>query len=145
MQTKFQPSVLRPGEGKPINLGPNRLHVKVSPELGSSYFSMFESTFPPGAGAFPHLHHSYDEAFYVLRGEVEYRLGDEQVVVGPGYSIFVPAGTVHSFTNVGTVDATILGIHSPGQALHMIEELSQVPPSRSAEVLARYDSEVVTG
>ncbi len=30
------------------------------------------STLPPGAGAPCHVHHTFEEAFYVLEGEVEY-------------------------------------------------------------------------
>ena len=104
---------------------------------------MFESVFPPGAGAFVHRHRSYEEAFYVLDGEIEYALDDRPVTASPGTTVFVPAGVVHAFKNVGNADARHLVIYAPVEVLQMIEDLGQARPDQIAEILARYDSELV--
>jgi quercetin dioxygenase-like cupin family protein len=134
--------MLGPGEGREAKFGPNRLAVKVGPESGGQV-GVFESTFPPGAGAFDHRHRSYEEAFYVLEGEIEYRLDEQRVVAAAGACVYVPPGVAHGFRNVGPGHARHLVIHSPTRALEMVEELGRTPPERHAEVLAKYDSELV--
>jgi quercetin dioxygenase-like cupin family protein len=124
-------------------LGPNRLNVKIGPASGAQRFGVFESVFPPGAGAFVHRHRSYDEAFYVLEGEIEYVLDEQRVTASSGTTVFVPAGVVHTFKNVGNADARHLVIHAPVEVLQMIEELGQARPDQIAEILAKYDSELV--
>ena len=137
--------LVAPGEGRAVRFGPNRLTVKVGPESGGRPFGVFESGLPPGAGAFAHRHRSYEEAFYVLEGEIEYRLDERLVTAAAGACVFVPAGVAHAFRNIGAGDARHLVIHAPMRALEMIEELGRARPEQFAEVLARYDSELVEG
>lgn len=136
-------AVVGPGEGRRVPLGPNRLVVKVGPEHGGRLLAVFESVLPPGAGAFVHAHRAYEEAFYVLEGEIEYRLGEERIAAGAGTSVFVPAGAVHGFKNLGHRDARHLVTVAPAIALEMIEALGQARPEDVAAVLARYDSEFI--
>lgn len=135
--------IVEPGGGREARFGPNSLAIKVGPESGGQQFGIFESILPPGAGAFDHRHRSYEEAFYVLAGEIEYRLGDERVVATAGSCVFVPAGVAHGFRNVSSADARHLVIHAPMRALEMIEALGRAGPERRAEVLAQHDSELV--
>ena len=63
-----------------------------------------------GGGPPPH-HHPWDEAFYVLEGEVELLLGDTRQVLSTGAFVHLPAGTVHGYCNISE-RASILGIVS---------------------------------
>ncbi len=51
-----------------------------------------------GGGPPPH-HHPWDEAFYVLEGEVEIAVENNTRTLGPGSYVHIPAGTVHAYTN----------------------------------------------
>ena len=62
----------------------------------------------PGDQAPPHVHHQSDEAFCVLRGELEVLVGSTRHRLAEGDHIVVPAGTVHTFATVGTSGAQIL-------------------------------------
>ena len=137
--------LVEPGEGREVRVGPNRLTVKVGPDSGGRQFGVFESVLPPDAGAFAHRHRTYEEAFYVLEGEIEYRLDERQVTAVAGACVFVPAGVAHAFRNVGVGDARHLVIHAPLRALEMIEDLGRARPDQVAAVLAKYDSELVEG
>ena len=53
--------------------------------------------------------HDVDEAITILEGEAEARLGEERRSVGPGTTIFIPAGTPHGTSNIGD---TPLQIHA---------------------------------
>ena len=70
-----------PGSGREVSVGRNTLTVKSGPEEGHTLVGMFESAIPPGGGfPFAHVHDEYEEVFYVLEGEVEYRLGESWAV-----------------------------------------------------------------
>ena len=51
-----------------------------------------------GGGPPPHFH-PWDEAFYVLEGEVEIATNEATHRLGPGGYVHIPAGTVHADTN----------------------------------------------
>ena len=52
----------------------------------------------PGTGAPSHTH-EFDEVLTVVEGTAEVWAGDVSRAVGPGASVFVPAGVVHGFRN----------------------------------------------
>ena len=67
--------------------------------------------FDQGAG-FPRHRHPGEEIAYVLEGAVEYRLdGTPPITLKTGDSLFIPAGTVHSAKNVGTINAAELATY----------------------------------
>jgi len=45
-----------------------------------------------------HLHHSDDEAWHVLDGELTFRYADREETVGSGTTVFVPAGVAHTYS-----------------------------------------------
>jgi mannose-6-phosphate isomerase-like protein (cupin superfamily) len=61
--------VLRPGEGRSVDLGSFRMSVKASREETGGAFSLLEADEPPDFGPPLHIHHDAAEAFYVLEGE----------------------------------------------------------------------------
>jgi len=115
------------------------LTVKASPESGHALAAVFESVLPPGGGyPVPHLHEEYEEVFYVLDGEIEYRIGDDWTVATTGSTVCVPRGVVHAFRNVSTFPARHLALHSPGAALAMIEEVGQAQDGQVEVILAQH-------
>ncbi len=76
-------------------------------------FTLLEEETSPQSAAFPHLHHEEDQAFYILEGEHEFVCGDQTFVAKAGAYVYVPRGTVHWFTNVGTTPGRILVISTP--------------------------------
>ena len=58
--------------------------------------------FDPGYVAPRHTHFG-EEIIYIIEGTLEYRIeGRPPVTVKAGHVLFVPAGTVHAVTNVGS-------------------------------------------
>ena len=67
--------------------------------------------FAPGV-AFPPHSHPGEEIAYVIEGLLEYQLeGKPPVTLKPGEVLFIPAGTIHSAKNVGTVNAAELATY----------------------------------
>ena len=53
------------------------------------------------------------DSFLVLEGHVEFTVGDETVVLGPGSFITSPPGARHGFRSAGG-RARVLNLHTPG-------------------------------
>ena len=76
--------------------------------------SVWETTFPPGAGIPLHKHpHPVEELLYVLRGKGVETVGDEQRDVGPGTAIFIPPEVEHRIENTGDEMLVLLVVVSP--------------------------------
>jgi mannose-6-phosphate isomerase-like protein (cupin superfamily) len=134
------------GEGRSLRVLASRLEIKAGAEAGLS-FGIFESVFPPGAGMpFLHLHRSYEEAFCVIEGEVQFQLGADELHAGPGSAVLVPPGVAHCFRNVGSTDARWLVVAAPPAAVTAIEEAAAVAPGdldHLVEIFDRHDSELL--
>ena len=73
---------------------------------------MFESVVP-GNGPTQQIHKTEEEAFYVLEGEVNIKVGEQIVRGTAGSFVLIPRGTVHTFWNVGPTPAKLLVIPYP--------------------------------
>ena len=60
----------------------------------------------------PDHHHPHEQAGLVVEGELCFRIGDEEQVIGPGHMFLVPGGTSHS-GEVTRGPARVLDVFSP--------------------------------
>jgi quercetin dioxygenase-like cupin family protein len=68
----------------------------------------------PGGIAPPlHVHARHAECFFVLEGELTFRLEDRELVAGAGTWVFVPPDVVHTFSVTSDTRARFLDIHTP--------------------------------
>jgi mannose-6-phosphate isomerase-like protein (cupin superfamily) len=75
----------------------------------------------------PHIHHATEEGFYVLEGEMAFRLNDRIVDhAGAGSFILVPRGVPHTFANPGRRQARALLFFSPPGLEGFFEELAEL-------------------
>ena len=140
-------TILSSGEGRPFSTGVDLAFVKA--ESGRADFSLFESVHEVNPIGVPlHRHHSYDEAFLVVEGEMEFTIGDQTKRCGPGSFAFVPRGEAHRFANPGPGKSRVIVIGSPGvQAL--VEEVAPLvnkrPPDFAAieAAFTKHNSELV--
>jgi quercetin dioxygenase-like cupin family protein len=91
-----------------------------------------------GFGPPLHVHRREDEAFYVIEGEVRFRLAEEEFVGGPGTWVWGPRGVPHTF-KVESEAARALILVTPG-GFEAMFEVGGVPVSESPEPPAQqYD------
>ena len=107
-------SHLERGEGRQLRLITDLVTIKATTADTGDAFALFETETPPAGGCPPHRQRYDDEAFFVLDGRYAFLAGDEQVELGPGGYLYVPRGTVHAFTNVGSTTARMLVLVAPG-------------------------------
>ena len=70
---------------------------------------------PGEEGPEPHVHHRHTDAFYVIDGELGFRLGPdrEAVRLGAGGLVAAPPNVVHTFINDGDGEVEFLNLHTP--------------------------------
>jgi quercetin dioxygenase-like cupin family protein len=118
-----QPFVLSPEE-RPRSLRVLDAQVTVlaaAEQTGS--FEVFFDTGAEGAGPPPHSH-EWDEAFYVLRGELTLVLDGEVHTAGAGSVVYLPGGTVHEF-RMGPGGAELLSLTSRAGASEMFTAMDR--------------------
>jgi len=64
-------------------------------------------------GVDPHTHTDHVDAFYVLEGDIEFRVGDDPRVAAPGTFVAAPPGAVHGFRHAGPEPIRFLNLHAP--------------------------------
>jgi quercetin dioxygenase-like cupin family protein len=91
-----QPFVVSPlDRTRSLRVVGEHITVLASAAQTGSYEIFFQAG-PEGSG--PPLHnHPWDEAFYVLRGEVAFGVGDCESLAVAGTLVQVPGGTTHWF------------------------------------------------
>src|ERR1700754_1127568 len=72
--------------------------VLMSADQTLGEFTFLEQIIPAGAGPPAHIHERQSEGFYLLSGEVEFVVGDDDEVVRaePGSAVWVPKSTRHA-------------------------------------------------
>lgn len=85
-----------------------------------------------GAGTGPSFWGPGDR--FVLEGRVEFLLGEETVVAGPGDFVNVPRGLVHRFRNAGTETARLVLTFTPAGIEGFFEETLDTAPSDAGAV-----------
>ena len=88
--------------------------------------------------------HDVDEAITVLDGEAEARLGAERRRIGPGTTVFIPAGTPHGTLNVGETPVDILAVF-PATTIEIAMLERNPAPGTEAEAPRRSRYDLRTG
>jgi mannose-6-phosphate isomerase-like protein (cupin superfamily) len=99
------------------------------PETGCASVTQFVGYIPPGRA--PDHYHLYDEVVYVLEGDGELHIGDEDAPLRPGSCVHLPARLVHCLENTGPGEMRVLGVFrpagSPAEAYYPDGTLATVP------------------
>jgi uncharacterized cupin superfamily protein len=88
-----------------------------------------------------HVHHSDDEAWHILDGELTFRYADRTETVGPGTTVFVPAGVAHTYT--AGDDARYLIVLTPRLSALIAALQADHDPAHQHEIYQRFDSQVL--
>lgn len=125
---------------------------KLTTQDSDGQFGLFEHQMAPyAAGARAHVHRQTTEMFYVVKGEIEFVVGDTKEVGTPGAFASIPPHAPHGFTNVGSEEATLLIMFYPlnnrEDYFRGLEQLTKDGRDPSleelVELMARYDQFLV--
>ena len=88
-------------------------HVLLRSEETDGVVSAIENVVPARTvGPFLHTH-DFDEAFYMIEGELTFQVGEELVTARTGELAFAPRNVPHTLTNRGDVPARYLLVCTP--------------------------------
>ena len=147
------PLFVPPGEGPFVQIrDTKRTTFKLTTPDSDGEFGLFEHRMAPFAsGARAHVHKNTTEMFYVVRGEIEFVIGDRKEVGAPGAFAYIPRDAPHGFTNAGSEEATLLIMFYPlnnrEEYFRGLERLTRDGRDPSleelVELMARFDQYLV--
>lgn len=101
--------------GERVRLGGEPNDCKVSAADTGGRMSVFEFR---GRNGWPrHSHHEQDEWLYVVDGTIACEVGDRQLHLRRGESVFVPRTVAHAWASRGEGPATVLEVYQPAGRL----------------------------
>ena len=130
-----------------------RTNVLLHGEQAGGQMSVTEVEVPPHTAGPPLHTHDFDEAFYMLEGELIFQVDDELVTKGEGELSFAPRNVPHALANHGDAPARYVlvctpagferhwariaaeaaGVEPPQWALQPIPEVMVVGPQIAAQ------------
>jgi quercetin dioxygenase-like cupin family protein len=119
-------TVVRPGQGRAGELGSVGVVFKLWGHDTGGALAVVEHPFAVGALVPPHLHTREDEYSIVTEGEIGFRSGDREVVLGAGGYITKPRGELHAMWNAGSTTARMIEIISPAGLEHCFREVADL-------------------
>ena len=150
MEATKQPYAFTREEGEALwFLGVPTRVLATAKQTGGA-FGLIEQVIPAGEASPWHMHHTEDEAFYVVEGQMTFLCGDQKVQAGPGTFVYGPRGIPHGFRVEGTQPARMLLQCTPGGFEHFIIEMSELAPStgppdmeKLMALAAKYNNEIL--
>jgi mannose-6-phosphate isomerase-like protein (cupin superfamily) len=108
-------AILHAPDGQRIPLaGGREVTIKIDSQLTPGVrMSMVTEDLPPGSAIRVHLHEREDEIIFIRMGRGIVTLGDREVPVGPGATVYVPQGVWHGLRNAGESTLGMSAIYSP--------------------------------
>lgn len=118
-----------PGDVDAFGFDWGHLSVTLGPRVnGAQNFSAAVVTLPSGKGHARHNHPGSEEIIFILRGEGEQMVEDEDgnphvETVSAGCSVLIPESRFHSTLNTGAEDMQIFVVYSPAGPEELLKEL----------------------
>jgi len=109
-----RPYVLDAEVGDAVWYVNNRATIKATAADTGGAFSLVDMQVALGHGPPLHVHHTEDEALWVLEGHLTVRCGEATFTAGPGSFVYTPRGIPHTFRLEGATPARLLVLLVPG-------------------------------
>ena len=118
---------LLPGEGERIaDLWGRSIVLKAGGPDTTAHYSFLEFTAAPGAPWSTYHTHPTTEAWYVVEGELSFRLAGQLVHAPAGTFLLAPGGVPHAAANPGPRPARYVVIFSPAGLERWFVDLAQL-------------------
>jgi quercetin dioxygenase-like cupin family protein len=144
---------LRPGYGRRVAAEPQivwmpgrvRTEIHLTGADTGGAFCLLVDHPPPGWSLPPHIHKDAAETIHVIEGEFEMSVDGATERLGPGQTVHVPAGVVHSGANVGAAAGRRLLTFSPAGMEEFFREAGAPSPDAEADRDAVLDAAIRHG
>jgi mannose-6-phosphate isomerase-like protein (cupin superfamily) len=143
-------NVTRQEEGRIITWPGVRALVKEDGTLTGGGVAIIETELAPSLFSPPqHIHRSIEEIFYVLEGELTFKVCEEVICASVGTQVTIPRGVPHTFYNSSDKPVRFTNTLVPAMFLPFLYELEILfrsgppTPQTIGDLMARYDTELV--
>ena len=133
---------LAAGDGERLRFSDAEFLVLASAATTGGAFTIIEEIAPVDTPR--HVHEHEDELFYVLEGEHVFEVGDGELRVGPGATVFAPRGVPHAHRRAVPRTGRFLTMTSPAGFEGFFRELAEaemrgtIGPEAYAHASERY-------
>jgi quercetin dioxygenase-like cupin family protein len=124
--------------------------IKVRGSQTDGRLMIMEGEILVGEGPPIHIHHREDEYFHVLKGEIEFEVGDRKILGKEGTWVYAPRYIKHRYRNVNSTGARLEFVFQPAGIEDYFEEVSRVIVAQqpdwqeqAAAVADKYDIELL--
>ncbi|MCL9803984.1 cupin domain-containing protein [Flavobacterium amniphilum] len=123
-----------PDEGEKVKMAGGAYRIILSGKQTGGSHAVIEMSVPPGAGPNPHSHPDFEETFYVLEGEVEFKSESGSYTAKENSFIRIPkGGTIHGFKNRTNSNVRLLCTVIPAGLDDFFQEASSFMTSTPTE------------
>ena len=105
--------IVEPNKGKHIAVAGDINTIVASKEDTDGTYSFIEVKVFPGGGPAPHIQTREHEGFYVIEGQITFKVDKQTIEAKPGRFVKVPPNVLHSFKNETNEVAKLIIILSP--------------------------------
>ena len=105
--------IVEPNKGRHIAVAGDINTIVASKEDTGRTYSFIEAKVFPGGGPAPHIQTREREGFYVVEGQLTFKVGKQRIEAKPGTFVNVPPNVLHSFKNETNEIAKLIIILSP--------------------------------
>jgi quercetin dioxygenase-like cupin family protein len=126
------------GPARPLASQTGRVNVLLKSSESGGRVAVMDNVVPAEAQGPPLHHHDFDEAFYVLEGELTFQLGEELIPHRAGELAFARRGAHHTFANLSGAGARMLIICTPAGFERYFQQMAarqagMEPPAEALE------------
>ena len=115
-----------PNAGQTLSVVGDTYRLVMTGEQTDGAYAVIDMLVPPGGGPGPHAHAGFQEAFFVLEGEVVVRSETQEYTARKGAFVNIPlGGPVHSFKNESDAMAHLLCLVVPAGLEKLFQEVGQ--------------------
>lgn len=108
-------TIVKQGEGEALPVLGCQVRFLLEAAKTDKAFSLMEVELPKDQGPPPH-DHPWDEAYYIIDGDVSFMVDGKEAVYTTGDFLYAPGGMLHSFRGAGDKPARVLVLDAPATA-----------------------------
>ena len=113
-------------DGQSLSVVGDTYRIIVGAEQTGGAYSVIDMLIPPQGGPGPHSHADYQEAFYVVEGEIVVKTEARTYTARQGSFVNIPqGGIVHDFKNLSDTTAHLLCLLTPAGMEGLFREIGK--------------------
>lgn len=121
--------IVKAQEGTALSVVGDSYRIIMSGEQTGGAFATIDMLIPPGGGPGPHSHAGFQESFYVIDGEIEFKSEASTYIATTGTFVSIPkGGIIHGFKNKTDATVHLLCTVIPSGLEEMFIEMGKVVP-----------------